>query len=77
MPVDIFCAETSLLYVATHEIGHSLGLGHSHSRDAVMFGTYLEHDGDLKLDIDDIAGITFLYGESSAETRGWLLSGCA
>ena len=49
-----------LLFVAVHEFGHSLGLGHSEVRAAIMypFYSYLEN---VTLHSDDIAGIQSLY----------------
>ncbi|MEW4569111.1 matrixin family metalloprotease [Tautonia sp. JC769] len=46
--------------VAIHELGHSLGLGHSEFSTAVMYGTY--NGVKQGLTSDDIAGIRSLYG---------------
>ncbi len=51
------------LTVATHEIGHALGLGHSEVEGALM---YADYQGINTLQADDIAGIQFLYGAVSA-----------
>ncbi len=50
-----------LIATATHEIGHSLGLGHSRDRNALMYA-YLTSD-KATLGQDDINGIQALYGE--------------
>ena len=56
-----FWSKTESLYqVATHEIGHALGLGHSTDADAVMWP--LSKKGKPKLTKDDIVGIRKLYG---------------
>ncbi|KAM6513996.1 hypothetical protein FALCPG4_015180 [Fusarium falciforme] len=47
-----------LMKVALHEFGHSLGLGHSTDRSAVMFPTFTNRS---TLNTDDIAGIRRLY----------------
>ena len=51
------------LTVATHEIGHALGLGHSEVAGALM---YADYQGINTLQADDIAGIQYLYGAVSA-----------
>ncbi|XP_060681767.1 macrophage metalloelastase-like isoform X2 [Hemiscyllium ocellatum] len=55
----------NLEIVVTHEVGHSLGLGHSNKRDAVMFATYFFRD-PFMLSPDDVRGIQFLYGRPVA-----------
>ena len=47
------------LWVAVHEIGHALGLGHSRVTNAIM---YYQENQARSLHQDDIAGIQRLYG---------------
>jgi hypothetical protein len=48
--------------VAAHELGHSLGLGHSAATDATMYSTYTWCSQQWRtLSSDDIAGIKSLY----------------
>ncbi len=55
-----------LFTVATHEIGHALGLGESSVGGSVMYGTY---NGVMKgLASDDIAGIRAIYSGNAART---------
>lgn len=47
--------------VATHEMGHFLGLGHSDQQVSVMFPTYSGGTSQRSLADDDIAGVCYLY----------------
>jgi hypothetical protein len=55
--------------VATHELGHALGLNHSDQPDATMYPTIGWCSQDWRtLSADDIAGIQSLYAGGSAST---------
>lgn len=54
---------TDLLSVATHELGHSLGLAHSKDQSAVMIPYYVTpKEAGVALGDDDIQRIQQLYG---------------
>lgn len=48
--------------VATHEIGHVLGLGHSTSPNAVMYPSIKALEKKADLTVDDVEGVQQLYG---------------
>ena len=53
----------NLLWVAVHELGHSIGLDHSTIKGAVMFPWYQSTEGkDFDLTPDDIRGAQSIYG---------------
>ena len=49
----------SLIYLATHEIGHAIGLGHSNDVNSVMLPTV--DLGNPSLATDDVNGVNALY----------------
>lgn len=51
--------------MAAHEIGHSLGLGHSGDQESIMFPYYRGYDPNLRLGYDDIVAMHMIYGEFS------------
>lgn len=58
--IDNLVDGISIFWVALHEIGHSLGLGHSEESKSVMGPFY--NPALTGLQPDDIAGIQYLYG---------------
>ncbi|XP_030189089.1 matrilysin isoform X2 [Lynx canadensis] len=60
----------NFLAVATHELGHSLGLRHSSDPDSVMYPTYGARDSEnFKLSPGDIREIQELYGKRSKSRK--------
>ncbi|BAT96770.1 hypothetical protein LR48_Vigan11g171500 [Vigna angularis] len=59
--------------VATHEIGHLLGLSHSSVKDAVMYPSLRPQDKRANLNIDDIKGVQSLYGSNPNFRSEWSL----
>lgn len=53
---------SNLMQIATHELGHSLGLRHSNVKNSVMYPEYYYRQ-NFALHADDIAGIQKLYGK--------------
>ena len=56
-----------LLLVATHELGHALGIGHSEDKNALMAPSHDEWKGEVKLNSDDVKAIQALYGAPGEE----------
>lgn len=59
--------------VATHEIGHLLGLSHSSVKEAVMYPSLKPRDKRADLNIDDIKGVQSLYGSNPHYRSEWSL----
>ena len=51
----------NLAEVATHEIGHSIGFGHSPDQNAIMYASAHGQGRGATLGADDIAAVSFLY----------------
>jgi hypothetical protein len=56
--------------VFAHELGHTLGLGHSKLRDALMFANAHNDGRGARLTDDDRAAISLLYGSGNGSGGG-------
>jgi matrix metalloproteinase-16 (membrane-inserted) len=63
----VLCTGTSLMGVAVHEFGHSLGLGHSDVKGAIMYPWYQAYDKEKSLPEDDRIAIQQLYGTNERQ----------
>ncbi len=61
---DFFSFKTDIQGVATHELGHCLGLGHTRVQEATMFFSG-GSEALRTLDTDDKNGICYIYGSFS------------
>ncbi|KAL8539740.1 hypothetical protein ACS0TY_001378 [Phlomoides rotata] len=50
--------------VATHEIGHILGMAHSSVKEAIMYPSLSPRTKKVELRMDDVTGIQALYGSN-------------
>jgi hypothetical protein len=61
---------TAAAEVFTHELGHTLGLGHSKDPQAIMYANVHNDGRGARLAPDDIAAVNVLYGNGSGSGSG-------
>ncbi len=72
-PGGIGGGEMDFQGVATHELGHALGLGHSNDSSATMYA-YASGNGvsDRSIEADDRAGLQYIYGVRDDAIKPWI-----
>ncbi|MBI2603882.1 MAG: matrixin family metalloprotease [Deltaproteobacteria bacterium] len=65
----------SLVYTLIHELGHCIGLGHNHTNYGALMG-YSRYTRSLRLGADDMAGLIYLYPDSTYDGEVNDLYGC-
>lgn len=69
--MDCFLSNSAnLAEVATHELGHSIGLAHSADPSAIMWAVTHGHGRDATLGADDKAGVLSIYPASGGPGSG-------
>lgn len=63
-------SSVSLLSVAIHEIGHSIGINHSQEPEAIMYASYNPQNIKYSLAQDDINAVRALYPQNSGGGTG-------